>query len=129
MAGFEAVLEEAAEQGFVFGEGDHAVADVAGREDAVFAAQAAGGAAVVGDGDDGDEVGDGALGGGVIVAAANAVFFEAAQEGGEAGATTEGHDAEAAAEDFGWRGFFGHESLSCSEQQIEPGGRSVPETV
>ena len=54
-AGVKAILEEAAEQSFVLRERDHAVANVAGRQDAVFAAQAAGTAAVVGDGDDGGE--------------------------------------------------------------------------
>src|SRR5271163_3965984 len=54
VASFETVLKEAAEQSFVFGESHHAIADIAGRKYAVFAAQAAGGAAVVGDGDDGD---------------------------------------------------------------------------
>ena len=61
-AGVKAILKEAAEQGFVLRERDHAVANVAGRKDAIFAAQAAGAAAVVGDGDDGGEVRDGMLG-------------------------------------------------------------------
>ena len=110
-AGFETILKEAAEESFIFGKGDHAVADVARGEDAVFAAEAAGGATVVGDGDDGDQVGDGAFGGGMVVAAADAVFFEAAEEGGEAGTAAESDDAEAAAEDFRWGGFFSHEAL------------------
>ena len=57
-AGVKAILEEAAEESFVLAESDHAIADVAGRKDAIFAAQAAGTAAVVGDGDDGGEIGD-----------------------------------------------------------------------
>ena len=54
----EAVLEETGEEMLVFGERDHAVADVAGGEHVEVFAEAAGGAAVVGDGDDGGEVGD-----------------------------------------------------------------------
>jgi hypothetical protein len=52
----EAVLEELAEHGLVVREGCQAVADVAGGQDAQVAAQAPGGAAVVGDGDDGGDV-------------------------------------------------------------------------
>ena len=66
----EAELEELGEEVLVFGEGDHAVADVAGGEHLEVFAETAGGAAVVGDGDYGGEVADdagqgGAGGGGV----------------------------------------------------------------
>ena len=54
----EAVLEEAGEQVFVLGEGDHAVADVAGGEHVEVFAETAGGASVVSDGDDGGEIPD-----------------------------------------------------------------------
>jgi len=54
----EAVLKELGEQEFVLGERDHAVAHVSGREHVELFAQAAGGATVVGDGDDGGEVAD-----------------------------------------------------------------------
>jgi len=54
----EAVLEEACEQELVLGERDHAVADVAGGEHVEFFAEAAGGATVIGDGDDGGKVAD-----------------------------------------------------------------------
>ena len=54
----EAELEELGEEVLVLGEGDHAVADVAGREHLEVFAETAGGAAVVGDGDDGGEVAD-----------------------------------------------------------------------
>jgi hypothetical protein len=43
-------LKEARHQGFVGRERDHAIADVAGRQHVKIAAQAAGAAAVVGDG-------------------------------------------------------------------------------
>ena len=78
-SGVETILEKAAEQGFVLRKGDHAVADVTRRENAVFAAKAAGASAVIGNGDDGGEIGDGALGSGMFVAAANDVFLEAAK--------------------------------------------------
>jgi hypothetical protein len=42
----------------VLGEGDHAVADIAGREHVEVLAETAGGAAVVSDGDDRGEVAD-----------------------------------------------------------------------
>ncbi len=78
-AGVEAILKEAAEKSFVLRKGDHAVADVAGRQDTIFAAQAAGAAAVIGDGDDGGEVGDGMVRGGGFVAAARDELFQAAK--------------------------------------------------
>jgi hypothetical protein len=52
------MLEKAREEVFVFRERDHAVADVARREHVQVFAEAAGGAAVVGDGDDGGELAD-----------------------------------------------------------------------
>ena len=54
----EAVGEELGEQVFFLAEGDHAVAQVAGGKHVEVLAQAAGGAAVVGNGDDGGKVGD-----------------------------------------------------------------------
>jgi len=98
----EAELEETGEKGFILGEGDHAVADVAwGKHLEVFA-EAAGGAAVVGDGDDGREVGDeaGKVEAGAVTGATPAgirrgdVALEAAEEGGEAGAAADGDDFE-----------------------------------
>jgi hypothetical protein len=94
----EAILEEAAEQGFILRKRDHAIADVARREDTVLAAKAAGAAAVIGDGDNGGEVGDRPLAGGLPVVAADNVFLEAAKECGKTGAASEGDDAKAAGE-------------------------------
>jgi hypothetical protein len=91
--GVKAVLKEAAEKGFVLAESDHAVADVAGWEDAIFAAQAAGTAAVVGDGDDGGEAGDRVLGFDFVAAAGDEIL-EAAQQSGKAGAAAESDDVE-----------------------------------
>ena len=52
----EAVTEKPGQQGFVFAEGDDAVADVAGRKHVEFLAQAAAGAAVVADRDHGAQI-------------------------------------------------------------------------
>ena len=79
-AGVEAVLKEAAEEGFIFRKRHHAIANVAGRKDAILAAQAAGAAAVIGDGDDGGEIGDGTFGAGALVDAADDEFLEAAKK-------------------------------------------------
>ena len=53
----KAVLKEISEQVFIAGKSHHAIADVAGRQNAIFAAQTAGAAAVVRDGHYGGEVG------------------------------------------------------------------------
>lgn len=95
-AGMKTILEETAEKGFVLGEGDHAVADVTGRKHAIFAAEPAGTATVIGNRDDGGEVGDRALGGRVLVAASNDKFLQAAEERGEAGTTAKSNNAQAA---------------------------------
>jgi len=97
-AGVEAVLKKAREQRFVLGEGDHAVANVARRQDAVFAAEAAGASAVIGDRDDGGEIGDGALAIRGAVGAARDVFLEATEERGQARAAAESDDAREAAD-------------------------------
>jgi len=76
--GVEAILKKTAEESLIFRKSDHAIADVAGRKDAIFTAEASGTSAVIGDGDDGGEIGDGALGGGVLVAAADDVFLKTA---------------------------------------------------
>jgi len=77
--GVKTVLKKAAEKSFIFRKGDHTVADVAGRKDAILAAQAAGAAAVIGDGDDRGEIGNGALGSRVLIGAADDVFLESAK--------------------------------------------------
>jgi hypothetical protein len=92
-AGVKAILKEATEEGFVLTESDHAVADVAGREDAIFAAQAAGAAAVVGDGNDGGEADNGVFGLDFVAAAGDEIF-QAAQQSGKTGAAAEGDDVE-----------------------------------
>ena len=78
--GVKTVLKKAAEKGFIFRKGDHTIADVAGRKDAILAAQTAGAATVIGHGNDRGEVGNGTMGGGVLISAAYDVFLEAAEE-------------------------------------------------
>src|ERR1700730_10287434 len=70
-AGMKTVLEKTAEQRFVLGQRDHAVANIARWQDAIFAPQAPGAAAVVSHGDDGSKIGNGALGVRIFVAAAD----------------------------------------------------------
>jgi hypothetical protein len=121
--GMEAILKEAGEESFVFGKRHHAVANVAWRENAILAAKTTGTAAIIGDGDDGGEIGDGALGSGMLVAAANDVFFQSTQDGGKARAPTEGHDAEAVGESVRSGGAFFHVSFS------EPCGSILQKSV
>src|SRR5216684_1916935 len=92
----EAILEQAAEKSFILRKSHHAVADIAGREDAVLAAQATGTAAVIGDRDDGGEIGDGAFRSGLLAGTQDHEFLEAAEERGKAGAASKSNDAEAA---------------------------------
>jgi len=92
-AGVEAVLEEAAEKSFILAESDHAIADVAGGENAIFAAEAARAAAVVGDGDDRGKAGDGVLGFDFVAAAGDEIL-EAAEQSGKTGAAAESDDVE-----------------------------------
>ena len=68
------ILEKPAEKWFVLGEGDHAVANVAGREHAIFAAKAARTTAVIRDRNDSGKVGDGTLERGMTITLASDVF-------------------------------------------------------
>ncbi len=78
----------------------------------MLAAKAAGAAAVIGDGDNGGEVGDRPLAGGMPVVAADDVFLETAKKRGETRAASEGDDAKAAGERFCFmRTFFHRRSL------------------
>jgi hypothetical protein len=100
----EAVLEELGEEVLILGEGDEAVAEVAGGEHVEALAEAAGGAAVVGDGDDGgeftDEAGD-RLGGAARAGRRGLrrwvgrgdEVLEAAQQRRKAGTAADGDDA------------------------------------
>src|SRR6266481_6951081 len=105
------ILEQSAEKGFIFRKRHHAIADVAGREDAILAAQAAGAAAVIGDGDDGGKISDGALGAGVLVGAADDVVLEAAKQRGQSGAAAESDNPEASGQGFRFGGAFFHAGI------------------
>ncbi len=95
VAGAEAVGEELRQQVFFFAERDHAVAQVAGGQHVEVLAQAAGGAAIVGDGDHRGEIGDCArIGSGLR--RGRHVPAQAAQQRGEAGAAADGHHAQRA---------------------------------
>jgi len=108
----ETILKEAAEEGFVFGESDHAVPDVARRKNAIFAAKTPGTAAVVGDGDDGSKIGDGASESRLLIAAANDVVFEPAKESGKSGATAESDNGKGARRPLRFARTF-HGRLEC----------------
>ena len=86
-AGLEAVLEQPREQGFVFGERHHAIADVARRQHVELAAQAAGTAAIVGDRDHRRDVHQ-------RTAARPGVALQALQQGGETRASADGDHAQ-----------------------------------
>ena len=107
-SGMKTILEEAAEKSLIFGKGDHAVANVAGRKDTVFAAKAAGTAAVVGYGNNGSELGNRAVRIGMLVAAADDVLLEPAKKRRESGAAAKSNHAESAGESFRFALFFLH---------------------
>src|SRR3989442_11030966 len=87
-AGLETILKKPAQQSFILGQGHHAIAEVTGWQDAVFATQAPRTAAVIRDGDDGREIGNGVV---IIVPlAGSGLTFQAAQQCGKACATADG---------------------------------------
>ena len=92
----ESILEETTEKSLIFGERHHAVAYIARGEDAVFATQAPGTAAVVGDRYNGREVCDGAGEGWILIAATHDVLLQTAEQRGETGAATKGDHCEGA---------------------------------
>lgn len=84
------ILKQFAEEILVLRKRHHAIADITGGKDSIVAAESAGAAAVVGDGDDCGEIGDGALNPAFGVAD---VLLEGAKNGGESSAAAECHDA------------------------------------
>src|SRR4029077_6307693 len=95
-ASVKTILKEPAEQSFVLRERHHAVTDVAGRKDTVFAAQAAGAAPVVSDGNDCGEVAYRLERAGAAATISSDVFLQTAKKRGETGTAAEGNDVEAA---------------------------------
>src|SRR5207253_2127144 len=91
--GGEAIVEEAREQLFLVGEGDDAVADVAGRRHPELFAQDTRAAAFIGDGDDRRELRHRPRPLGVDV------LLQTAEESGKAGSAADRNDVEAVAHD------------------------------
>ena len=93
---YEAMLKQARQQGFVFGERDDAVANVAGREHVELFAQASAGAAVVADRDHGAQFADLRMVGLAQSAGPGDVTLQSLQQGREAGAAADGDHAQTA---------------------------------
>ena len=72
------VLKQASHQRFVFRQRHHAVADIAGRQHAIFATQTAGAATIVGDGHNGGKVGDGPFRRSGVIALPHHMILQAA---------------------------------------------------
>jgi hypothetical protein len=83
-----------AEQVLILGQSDHAVANVTRWKDAIFTAKASGAAAIIGDGDDGGQVGYRPEEVGGLIAPATHVFLYAAEKGGKARAAAKRHYVE-----------------------------------
>ena len=90
-SGVETILKKPAQQGLILGQCDHAVANVAGRKDAVVAAQTPGTAAVIGNGYDCREIANGMVG--VLLLSRSDVIFQSAQQRGKSRAAADGHNA------------------------------------
>jgi hypothetical protein len=93
--GLEAVLKQPTEQRFFFRKRHHAVADIAGRKDAIFAAEPTGTPAIIGYGDNRSKLAYGPRGIWMFIAATDYIFLEAAKQCGQSGAPAEGDNAEA----------------------------------
>ena len=100
--GRKAILKQTTQQRLVLRKRHHAVADVAGRQDAVFPAQAARTAAVIGHCDDGSQVANGIARG--IFRPRRDVFLQAAQQCGKARASADGHEPCRVSAMDGWIG-------------------------
>ncbi len=92
----ETMLKQAGEQGFVFGEGDDAVADVARRQHVELFAQASAGAAVVADRDHGAQFADLGWSASCQRAGTGDVALQTFEQGGKTGAAADGDDTQAA---------------------------------
>ena len=96
------MVEKARQQGFIFGEGDDAATDVAGREHIQFLAQAAARTAIVADRDHGTEFTDRYFAGnyrvrscGKTLHGRSYVVLEPFEQDGEAGAAADGDNSQA----------------------------------
>ena len=80
-------MKQAAEQRFVLRKRHHAIANIPWREDAIFPSQAAGAAAVIGDGNDCSQIYDGPLRRGIRIMARDDMQLKPAKKRGKAGTT------------------------------------------
>ncbi len=87
-ARMKTILKQTAQQRFVLRERHHAVANIAGRQHAVFAPQAARTSAVIGDRDDRGEIADRMAV--RFLAAPRNIMLQSAQQHGKAGAAADG---------------------------------------
>ena len=120
----EAMTEELGDEFFIFGESDHAVAEVARGQHVEVAAETSAGAAIVGDGDDRGEIGNERSGGelGTQGGAVRDAELEAAQQGGKACSTAKSDDAQARGRD-GVRGLRGHRiEKALTRTSLNPNG-------
>ena len=92
----EPVTKKFREQGFVFAEGDDAVANIPGRKHVEFLAQTSAGAAVVADRDHGAQFADLRMVCLSQSAGPGNVTLEALEQGGKTGAAADGDHAQAA---------------------------------
>ena len=107
-AGVKTILKQASKQRLIFREGYHAIANVARRKDAIFAAKTPGTAAVIGDRNNGRKVGYRAVRIGMLVAAAYDVLLKPAQKSGQSGASAKSYDAESTGESLRFGRFLLH---------------------
>jgi len=90
----KAILKKAAEKRFVFRKRDHAIADVAGRQNSILTSKTTGASTVVSNRNNGGKIDDGTLGSGMAFMTAEDVFLESSQKSREAGATAKRDNAE-----------------------------------
>jgi len=96
MSRAESVLKQAAEQRFILGQRDHAIANIARRQYAIFAAQSARASTIIRDRDDGGQIHDGTFCGRIRIVPGHDMLLQAAQQGGETRAAAESDDADSA---------------------------------
>jgi len=89
-AGLETILKKPAQQSFILGQGHHAIAEVTGWQDAVFATQAPRTAAIIRDGYYRGKIADEMVG--IPLLARSNVSFQAAQQCGKSRAAADGDD-------------------------------------
>jgi hypothetical protein len=119
-AGMKTILKEPSEQRLILGKRDHAIANIARRQNAILAAQTAGAAAVVGDGNNRGEIRNGPISADMLIFATAYMLFQSAQQRGQTRAATQRHDTKAprAIPGFGLGFFYSHFSAKRSVQTL-----------